>query len=92
MLQIPNMYQFCNIYQICQKHGSKIHLYYSRSTSTYRSDKKYRYDRLYENFFRFLFDFKSRKVFLVKTNKMRNSEFPKVASIIGNKPFELIEI
>ena len=35
---------------------------------------------------------KAEKVFLVKTNKMRNSEFPKVASIIGNKPFELIEI
>lgn len=32
------------------------------------------------------------KVFLVKSSEMRNSGFPKCAAIIGNKPFEIVNV
>lgn len=35
---------------------------------------------------------KADKVFLIKAGEMRNSGFPKCAAIIGNKPFEIINI
>ena len=35
---------------------------------------------------------KAEKVFLVKKSEMRNSGFPKCAAIIGNKPFEIVNI
>ena len=35
---------------------------------------------------------KADRVFLVKAGEMRNSGFPKCAAIIGNKPFEIVNI
>ena len=49
-------------------------------------------DSYIKTFVDFFMISKAEKVFLVKSTEMRNSGFPKVASIIGNKPFQIHHI
>lgn len=66
--------------------GNPIHI---DQVKTFDYDTMNSYIKTFVDFFMIS---KAEKVFLIKDQNMRNSGFPKVASIIGGKPFEIYSI